>query len=131
MQNDFDDWNEIKKKIEINHKERPCKFPKEREVWICILGKNVGWEQNGTGTTFSRPILILKIFNNQMLWGVPLSSKQKSLDFYFNFIDPYNRKVSVILAQLKLISIKRLDRKIYVLPKSEFHTIKNDLKNLL
>lgn len=130
MQDDFDDWNKIKKEIETNREERSYKFPKEGEVWVCILGKNVGWEQNGTGATFSRPILILKIFNNQMLWGIPLSSKQKSLDFYFNFTDPYNRKVSAILAQLKLISIKRLDRKIYALPKSELHTIIDELKNL-
>jgi len=51
--------------------------------------------------------------NNSMFWCVPLSTKQKSLDFYFNYIDPNNNKVSVILAQMRLLSIKRLKRKIY------------------
>ena len=110
--NNFDSWNELKKKVdgEINE---PDRFPKEGEVWISTLGKNIGFEQNGSGDNFSRPVLIIKKFNNHMFWSVPLSTRQKKFDFYYNFIDVNNNKVSVILAQLKLISIKRLKRKLY------------------
>ncbi len=42
------------------------------------IGKNVGREQNGSGRDFERPVLIIKKWNNEMVWGVPLSTKQKN-----------------------------------------------------
>ncbi|MEK7175389.1 MAG: type II toxin-antitoxin system PemK/MazF family toxin [Patescibacteria group bacterium] len=127
---DFNDWNELKKNIEVE-KNDPDKFPKEGEVWMCSLGKNIGFEQNGSGNNFSRPILIIKKFNNHMFWAIPLSTKQKKFDFYFNYTDLNNQKVSAILAQMKLVSIKRLKRDIYVIPKNLFDQIKQKLKSLL
>jgi len=127
---DFNSWNEIKKKIETENND-PKKFPKEREVWMCSLGKNVGYEQNGAGDNFSRPILIIKKFNNYMFWAVSLSTKQKDFDFYFNYTDPNNQKVSAILAQMKLISVKRLKRKLYDIPIDLFHRMKQKLKLFL
>ena len=96
------------------------------------LGKNIGFEQNGGGgDNFSRPILIVKKFNNQMFWCVPLSTKQKSFDFYFNYTDPQEQRVSVILAQMKLLSIKRLRRKLYQLDENTLVEIKIKLKSFL
>lgn len=130
MQNDFDYWNELKKKIESEQND-PNKFPKEGEVWMSNLGKNIGFEQNGSGNSFSRPILIIKKFNNKMFWCVPLSTKQKNLDFYFNYTDPQNQKVSAILAQMKLISIKRLKRKMYEIDLKTLEEIKMVIKSLV
>ena len=127
---DFDSWNELKKKIE-GEKNNPDKFPKEGEVWMSNLGKNIGFEQNGSGDNFSRPVLITKKFNNHMFWAIPLSTKQKSFDFYFNYNDPNGQKVSAILAQMKLISIKRLKRKLYDVPHELFKEIKSKLKSFL
>ena len=58
---DFDQWNELKKKIEAE-KNNPEKFPKEGEVWMSNVGRNIGFEQNGSGDNFSRPVLIIKKF---------------------------------------------------------------------
>ncbi|MFA5870976.1 MAG: type II toxin-antitoxin system PemK/MazF family toxin [Candidatus Paceibacterota bacterium] len=128
--NTFDNWNQIKK--EINAREDKIKtFPKEGEVWMSNFGKNIGFEQDGSGDSFSRPILVIKKFNNQMFWVVPLSTKQKKFDFYHNYIDPDRNNVSVILAQLRLISIKRIKRKLYDFEKGELDIIKNKLKCFL
>ena len=116
MHKDFDHWNEIKKSIEENAHEQE-RFPQEGEVWMCAFGRNIGFEQNGSGDSFSRPVLIIKKFNNQMFWSVPLSTKQKELDFYLNFIDPNSKRVSAILAQMKLVSVKRLKRRLYDIPR--------------
>ena len=126
MKDDFDQWNEIKKDLEISEIP-PLLLPREREVWMCSVGKNLGFEQNGSGDNFSRPALIIKKFNNQMFWVVPLSSKQKPFDFYFNFTDPNNQKVSVILAQLRLVSIKRFRRVLYELPGNDFEAVRSRL----
>ncbi|MDP4000814.1 MAG: type II toxin-antitoxin system PemK/MazF family toxin [bacterium] len=130
MQKDFDKWNGIKKRIHAQAKDNGS-FPKEGEIWMCIIGRNIGFEQNGGGENFSRPVLVTKKFNNQMFWMVPLSTKQKSLDFYYNFTDPSSRKVSVILAQLRLVSIKRFKRKMYELSAGDFSKIKLRLKDFL
>ena len=53
-------WNKIKKKIDLEQKS--CKYPKEGEVWMTSLGRNIGFEQNGSGDNFSRPVLIIKKF---------------------------------------------------------------------
>jgi mRNA-degrading endonuclease toxin of MazEF toxin-antitoxin module len=130
MKNDFDKWNELKKKIDSEIIE-PNRFPKEGEVWMSAIGKNIGFEQNGSSDNFSRPVLVIKKFNNHMFWSVSLSTKQKKFDFYFNFIDPNSNKVSAILEQLKLISIKRLKRKLYDLPEKQLQEIKTKLKGFL
>lgn len=127
---DFDSWNELKKKIDVE-KNEPDRFPKEGEVWMSSLGKNIGYEQNGSGDSFSRPILIVKKFNNHMFWVVPLSTKQKEFDFYFNYTDPNDQKVSAILAQMKLLSVKRLKRKLYDIPNELFDEMKQKLKSFL
>ena len=124
---DFDSWNKLKKKIAIED-EIPDRFPKEGEVWMSSVGKNVGFEQNGSGDSFSRPVLVIKKFNNHMFWVVPLSTKQKKFDFYFNYTDPNNEKVSAILAQMKLFSIKRFKRKLYDIPDSIFIQMKDKIK---
>jgi len=128
--NDFDNWNELKKKIDVE-KNEPDRFPKESEVWMSSLGKNIGFEQNGSGDNFSRPILIIKKFNNQMFWVIPLSTKQKGFDFYFNYTDSNNQKVSAILAQMKLLSVKRLKRKLYDVPNELFDEMKQKIKLFL
>ena len=74
---DFNRWNELKKKIDIKN-DLPDNFPKEGEVWISSVGLNIGYEQNGSEDNFSRPVLIVKKFNNHMFWAVSLSTKQNS-----------------------------------------------------
>lgn len=124
----FDAWNELKKKIDT--KEQQVFFPRTREVWMTAFGKNIGFEENGSGTKFSRPVLIIKKFNNHMFWVIPLSRKQKLFDFYYNFTDPTSEKVSLMLAHVKLMSIKRFTRKMYTLDQNIFDDAFEKLKAL-
>jgi mRNA-degrading endonuclease toxin of MazEF toxin-antitoxin module len=126
----FDHWNELKKKIN-NEKNTPDKYPKEGEIWMCSIGKNIGYEQNGSGDNFSRPVMIITKFNNHMFWCVPLSTKQKDFDFYYNYTDVFDQKVSAIVAQLKLISVKRLTRKLYDIDNGQLEEIKVKLTSFL
>lgn len=129
MEKDFDQWNVLKKQIEVVR--QPDYFPQVGEVWMSALGRNIGFEQNGSGVNFSRPVLVVKKFNNQMFWVVPLSTKQKKFDFYFNYTDPEGRNVAAILAQLKLASVKRLRRKIYDIEDRQLVEIKAKLSQFL
>ena len=43
------------------------------ENLVCHLGANVGFEQDGIGEDFLRPVLILRKFNVYMFWALPLT----------------------------------------------------------
>jgi mRNA interferase MazF len=124
---DYNSWNLVKQNIEKSNN-TPHYFPQEGEVWMASVGKNIGFEQNGSGSNFSRPIAVIKKFNNQMFWCVPLSTKQKQFNFYYNFVDPNKQSVSAILAQMKLVSVKRLQRKLYEISPETFKEIKEKLR---
>ena len=127
MNNEFDKWNKIKKRVEVVPE--GIFFPKEGDVWVIVLGKNVGFEQNGGNSTFSRPALVVKKFNNHMCLIIPLSTKQKPYDFYYNFTDPNGVAVSAILAQVRLVSVKRFKRKIYDFPRKDLDLVKYLLRS--
>lgn len=129
MVKDFDVWNLVKKSIE-NH--TPVLNYKEREVWFCSLGINIGSEQDGKGKKFLRPILIIKKFNRQIFWAVRLSRTQKTGMFYVPVsFNNDNESSKVILSQLRLFDIKRLKYKTGKISKEQFLNIKENLKTLL
>ena len=103
MEKNFDEWNTLKKKLEQKEK-----FPsfEEREIWWTSIGINVGDEICGKNEHASRPILILKKFNNHFFFAVPLSSKQKQNKYYFNFT-LHDKEQSAIMCQAKCFSAKR------------------------
>ncbi len=127
MQKDFDKWNEIKKNT--NSLEKPKKFYfHEREIWWCSLGVNIGYEQDGKNENFERPVLILKKFNRDIAVIVPLTSVIK------NNLYHHKLKTSgsfVILSQIRLISAKRLLRKIENISENEFKDIAFKIKEFL
>ncbi len=125
---DFDKWNKEKQLLNIKNSKS---YPHVRDVRICKLGINIGREQNGGKKDFSRPVLVIKKFNSTMFWVVPLSTKQKKLDFYYNFTDKNGNKVAVILAQMKLVSVNRFERMLYKLDSREFRNILTKLIGFL
>ncbi len=127
---DFDVWSSIKEALDGKTEEVKL-YPKEGEVWNCFIGRNIGREQNGSTDSFSRPVIILTRFNKHMFLTLPLSSKQKDLSFYYNFTDHSNRGVSIILAQVKLMSIKRFNRKMYEISNEMLFDIKSKFKDLI
>lgn len=129
MKKDFDRWNE--KKQEINKKILPDDFFfYEREIWWCSLGKNIGVEVNGKDEGFERPSIILKVFNKDMMWILPITSSIKKSKFYYNFI--FNDiEQSVMITQVRTISSKRLKRKIGTISDLDFERISARLISLV
>ncbi len=133
MKKDFKKWMEQKEKIH-NDKVRP--FFHEREVWFSSLGENIGFEQDGSGEKFMRPILILRKFNNDVIWAIPLTRTDKTGKYYFHISlvtddNADNRPSVVILTQLRLVDAKRLQYKIGTVKEDEFIKIKEALIALL
>ena len=125
----FDSWNVKKKKL--NNTKRRIYF-KERQIWWCSIGLNVGFEQDGKNDNFERPVIVLKKFSNDLLWILPLTSQNKQGKYYYQM--QYSSKTYVvILSQIRAISSKRLLRKMIRISSQDFSKIRllviNFLKN--
>ncbi|MFA4831449.1 MAG: type II toxin-antitoxin system PemK/MazF family toxin [Patescibacteria group bacterium] len=105
MDKPFDKWNTLKKRI---HARQNIPIFHEREIWWCALGVNVGYEQDGKNDLFERPILVLKKFNKDVLLILPLTRSKHQTVFKY---DLGHNDSAVILSQVRLISSRRLLRK--------------------
>lgn len=128
MKKDFEIWHDHKSNIHDN-KERP--FFHEREIWFISLGLNIGFEQDGKGEEFKRPVIVLKKFNNECFWGIPLTKKSKKGKYYFNFDLEGRGSNTAILSQLRFLDAKRLQYKIGHVSDKQIEDIKQKLKSLI
>src|SRR5882724_5784065 len=101
MKKDFKEWHTEKSDMEEN---KLRAFFHEREIWFSSLGVNIGFEQDGRGQRFLRPVIILKKFNNEVLWAIPLTKNQKKGKYYFSFSMGKDESVA-ILSQIRLIDV--------------------------
>ncbi|MDP3763151.1 MAG: type II toxin-antitoxin system PemK/MazF family toxin [bacterium] len=129
MKKDFDSWNKKKKHIDAQLEYLPLYH--EREIRWCRLGVNIGFEQDGTGTDYSRPVLIMKGFSRQVCLIVPLTTSTKKNRYYVSVGDVDGKKAAAIISQLRLIDTKRLDQRIATLNQETFEVIRKAVKGLL
>ncbi|GMU74358.1 MAG: hypothetical protein AMXMBFR44_5550 [Candidatus Campbellbacteria bacterium] len=130
---DFNKWNKIKKNISLRSHFPRCK---EREIWWCSIGRNVGAEQSCRNNVFARPVLILKIFNQNTFWGLPITSSdtdgKKALSpYYYDVRGVPKLKGYVVLSQLRLFDNKRLIRKIVRIEDGMMNEIKDRVRGFL
>lgn len=124
----FDDWNKEKKRLEdfgfsnfVFH---------EREIWWCSIGINLGDEQDGKNQLHERPVLVFRKFNNKIAWVLPMSTKQKE-GIYYHVLEYEGKIFSVILSQLRLVSVKRFRRFIRKISPHQFFLIQEKVINLI
>jgi mRNA-degrading endonuclease toxin of MazEF toxin-antitoxin module len=104
----FAEWLKLKQKI---HEGTHTPLYREGEVWWCNLGENIGTEINGKSTFFTRPIVIFKRLDDRSFVGMSLSTTIKSGSWYAG-INFQEKPVSVVISQLRTLSVKRLYSKI-------------------
>ena len=124
----FNNWNEQKQRSHFD-KQRP--FFHEQEVWFCALGANIGFEQDGKGEGFLRPVLILKKFNNAIFWALPMTKNIKQGIYYVTVSFKENNQSSLILSQIRLVDAKRLVYKAGFIKQHDFNAIKEKIRQLL
>jgi mRNA interferase MazF len=125
MEKDFDRWNRIKKRTDaIDELKRP--YYREGEVWWVRLGKNIGYEIDGKSREFTRPVIVLKKYNQYSFLAAPLTTAQKP--------NPYRLPIGIVdgkqafasLSQLRNIDSKRLVKKIAVVSGEALDVIKKE-----
>ena len=123
----FDEWNEVKKEID---EKRKSLFFSEREIVFVNMGKNIGFEEDGKGKEFLRPVLILKKFNAHQFIGFAMTSQtpnKKNEKFYYKLSD----KSFVILSQIRTYSPKRISHSIGKISESKLAEIYEKFNKLV
>jgi len=128
MEKDFDEWNKFKKRLDA--KEHYPTF-KEREIWWCDIGVNIGHEIDGAKNDFARPVLILRRYNKYVVWALPLTRTKKELPFYHAIKTKRLIDSCISLSQGRLISSKRLRTHVVKIPVSEFREIQDEVSSLI
>lgn len=127
----FNKWNEVKKVVQG---ENILVGFKNRDIFYMNMGKNIGYEQDGKGENFVRPVVVVKGFNKDIFFGIPLSTKLKEGKFYYQFsFKKQDETITniALLSQMRLFSTKRLLNKIGVIGKEDFQELKNKFKVLI
>ena len=128
MEKDFDKWNEKKKNI---HKRIDSPFFHTREIWWCSLGVNVGFEQDGSGNEYYRPVLILRGISKQTFFAIPLTTSVKLHKLRPSIGLVEDKEARALLSQMRIIDSKRLIRKIGYLNEEIFDQIRKSIKDML
>ena len=103
---------------------------KEREIWWCSIGLNVGHEMDGKSDKYSRPVLVIRKFNKHMFFGVPTSLQVKE-KAYYHTITFRGREQSVLLSQLRLFDSRRLSSRIGYLSWKQFNEVREAIKGMI
>jgi mRNA interferase MazF len=125
--NDFNSWNTLKQKLDNKN---TVPFFKDREVWWCSIGHNIGHEENGKNNNFERPVIVIKKFNNRLFWGVPLTTQIKVNKHYYKF-EFQNKIQCAMLTQIRLWDANRLTRRKGRIASVDHIAIKDNLTNYL
>jgi len=112
----FDAWNKEKKFLEFY--KNKLKIVKRWDIWMTKVWVNI-WSEVSKDWEFSRPVLVLK---THLWWDlvaiIPFTTKYsiryKKYLYEFNDFEKYwlSEKSYLILNQFKIISLRRLDRKL-------------------
>jgi mRNA interferase MazF len=129
MEKDYKAWMPIKAKIN-NGSMRPPRY-KERDIWICSVGENIGFEEDGKGNGYRRPVVVLKTYNREFCHVIPLSTTEKRGRYYYPF-DGHTGRVSVaLLSQSRAVDNSRLHDKIGYVTQNDFDEMRRRLREIL
>ena len=128
MGKNFDRWNELKKQVNDG---ALLPLYHEREIWWAHLGVNVGYEQDGTGRSYERPVLIMRGFSPHVCVVVPLTTSKKRDRFYISAGIVEGKHAAAIVSQIRLIDTRRLINKVGTLDRATFTPIRKAARKLL
>lgn len=130
MEKDFDSWNILKQKIDKKDEEENPIIFKERDVWWCSIGLNIGHEENGKNEFYTRPILVVRKFSPRLFLGVPLTTQVKENKYYYQ-VEFLKKTQCVMLSQIRVFESKRMRKRMGELPSKQLEEVRKKLANMI
>jgi mRNA-degrading endonuclease toxin of MazEF toxin-antitoxin module len=125
---DFDGWSGEKKRM---HASEENKLYREREMWWCSLGTNVGFRARWNWRRTSAPVLILRSMSRNTCYVVPLTTSLKRHKYRIDIGEVEGKRAVAIMSQMRLIDTKRLVNKLGFLNQNIFAVVRKAAKELL
>jgi len=122
------EWTKYKFRLHIRQK---TLYFDEREIWWASVGINIGCEIDGKNDQFERPVLIYKKISPSAFWAIPLSTKDKKSNYYIKIKDNDKENRILIVSQLRLLSINRLQRKLGKISTDDYDQIVENIDSLV
>ncbi len=129
----FDGWHLLKKQLNEDNK---IPTIKQREIWWCSIGVNIGVEQDGKNKLYERPVLVVRKFNHRHFMGIPLTTQLKNFPHRHTVF--YNSKKSgdvkegqALLSQMRSYDASRLTRHVAKLGTKQFNELIKELHIML
>ena len=129
IKKDYQKWH--CQKTAIDHSSASRVFYHEREMWWCTLGVNIGFEQDGSGEEYRRPVLILRGLSKETCFVVPLTTATSDHMLRPSVGPVDGKQARVLLSQIRVIDVRRLVRKIGYLEQGIFEQIRKKAKDIL
>ncbi len=124
---DFAGWHMQKMALD---QLKAVQYFREREVWWAAIGHNIGSEEDGKGNKFARPLLVLRKFNQEFFYGLPLSTTTKTGKYYYSLhLDAIENKV--LLSHLRDYDARRLLDKIGIVSEEDYRVIKRRVARII
>ncbi len=104
VEKNYKSWLDLKEKLDgysTTH------FFKERQIWWCHIGLNVGYEIFGKGDSFTRPILIIKQYGGLTFLAAPLTTTPPKYENHVA-VNFKGRQSTVLLDQIRTLDARRL-----------------------
>lgn len=125
----FDIWNQKKK--ETNYEGSYPTYFQAGQIWWTQLGQNIATEVVGKGDNFLRPTLILRVVYGNASIVIPLTTIERSGNYYFNFLDSKANRQCALLTQIRYIDGKRLKYPLSNIKKEDLNNLLESLYKLL
>jgi mRNA interferase MazF len=123
----FQDWNTKKIKLDSNP---TFKHPKEKEIWWCSIGVNVGSEVFGKGDSYTRPVLVVNAEGSESFIGIPLTSNIKNKKYSCIIKTDDGVLHTALVYQVRSFDKRRLTERKYVLHSGEYAKIEEYFRKL-
>jgi len=95
-----------------------------------VWEKIIAYEQDGKNNAFERPVLVLKKFNIHVLWIIPLTRSGKENGYYHKLRED-SKNSFLVLSQVRLVSSRRLLRRMRRIKEDEFVEICKKVKSFI
>ncbi len=127
---DFDKWNPVKKATDAADEESRLFF-RDGDIWWVRLGVNVGYETDGKNREFTRPVLVVKKYNQYSFLAVPLTTARKPNPYRLPIGTVDGKEACATLSQMRNIDSKRLVKKIAHLDHNILDAIKKEASRVI
>lgn len=99
---------EVKTKIHndsLNGENLP--YYREGQIFWMSIGENIGFEEDGRGELFIRPVIVLSGYTKRLFFGAPLTTTVRKGHYFINIICN-NKSATILLNQARPFDTARI-----------------------